>query len=375
MPATRPSLQPTRLHATTHPRPPWKHPLRIAIVAPPWLPVPPPSYGGTEAVLDALCRGLAERGHEVLLICAGDSTCPVERVNVGPASLGTEQMHTHTDLAHAVFAHEAANAWSADLVHDHTLTGPWVGEAISSAPVVVTNHGPFAGDLRIAFDRLARLMPVVAISAAQARTAGPTGVAAVIHHGLDLTQLHANHGPGEHALFVGRMSPDKGVHLAIDVARRAEVPLVIAAKMREPDERRYYDAFVAPRLGEDVEFVGEIDRSQRSALLASATCLLNPLQWDEPFGLVAIEALAAGVPVVATPRGAMPEIVIDGTTGYLGDTIDELASAVTRAPMIDRKRCRQDMEERFSMARMALDHERFYRGVIASHRTLWSQQQ
>jgi glycosyltransferase involved in cell wall biosynthesis len=171
------------------------------------------------------------------------------------------------------------------------------------------------------------------------------------------------------------MSPDKGVHLAIDVARRAEVPLVIAAKMREPDERRYYDAFVAPRLGEDVEFVGEIDRSQRSALLASATCLLNPLQWDEPFGLVAIEALAAGVPVVATPRGAMPEIVIDGTTGYLGDTIDELASAVTRAPMIDRKRCRQDMEERFSMARMALDHERFYRGVIASHRPLWSQQQ
>lgn len=343
--------------------------MRIAVVAPPWLAVPPRTYGGTETVLDVLCRGLEDRGHEVLLICSGDSECPVELRSTYPISIGTEKMEAQSELAHSVFAYESAADWSADVIHDHTLTGPWVGATIARAPVITTNHGPFTGRLSQSFDLLAELMPIVAISASQARSAGPAGVATVILHGLDLAPIAVNAGPGEHALFIGRMSPDKGVHLAIDTARRADIPLVIAAKMREPEEHRYFKEMVEPRLGHDIEFVGEVTRSQQAELFARSTCLLNPLQWEEPFGLVAIEALAAGVPVVATPRGAMPEIVIDGTTGFLRSSVEQLAKAVTQVGSLDRTRCRRDMEERFSMSRMARDHERLYRRVLSTHRS------
>ena len=344
-------------------------PLRIAIVAPPWIPVPPPTYGGTEAALDVLCRGLSDRGHEVMLICSGDSECPVERRSIFPTALGTEHARVNSEIVHTVFAYDAARSWSADVIHDHTLAGPWVGAALSEVPVVVTNHGPFTGELSSVFRCLASCLPIIGISAAQAQAAGPAGVATIIHHGLDLSQIEFSAGPGDYALFVGRMSPDKGVHVAIDIARRADVPLVIAAKMREANEREYYDAMVRPLLGPDVEYVGEVNRTEQAALHARATCLINPLRWNEPFGLVAIEALAAGVPVVATPRGAMPEIVVDGTTGFLGSDVEQLARAVDTVGSLDRIECRRDVEARFSMARMARDHERFYRGVLTAHRT------
>ncbi len=344
-------------------------PLRIAIVAPPWIPVPPPNYGGTEAVLDVLCRGLSDRGHEVLLVCTGESECPVDRRSIHSTALGTEHARVNSEVAHAVFAYDAARSWSADVIHDHTLAGPWVGAALSEVPVVVTNHGPFAGELSSVFRCLSSCLPIIAISTAQARAAGPGGVATIIHHGLDVSQVEFSAGPGDHALFVGRMSPDKGVHVAIDIARRAGVPLVIAAKMREASEREYFESMVRPLLGPGVEYVGEVTRHEHAALHAGATCLINPLQWNEPFGLVAIEALAAGVPVVATPRGAMPEIVINGRTGFLETDVEQLAQAVTAVSSLDRAECRRDVEARFSMARMARDHERFYRGVLAAHRT------
>lgn len=338
-------------------------PMRIAMIAPPWIPVPPPSYGGTEIVVDALCRGLRAAGHEVLLVASGDSTCPVERAALHPVSLGTEVTSTTMELAHAAFGYERARDWGADVVHDHTVSGPALGATCSGLPVVTTNHGPFAGDLAVVYRSLSWEVPLIAISRAQAATALGCRVAAVIHHGVDVDAYSHRRSGGTYALFVGRMSADKGVHVAVEAARIAGMPLLIAAKMREPAEREYFETRVRPHLGAGVEYVGEVDRAKQIELLAGASCLLNPIQWDEPFGMVAIEALAAGVPVVATAFGAMPEIVEDGRSGFIRSSVEELAAAVWLAAELDPAECRRRAEDCFSMRSMAANHARFY-GVV-----------
>jgi glycosyltransferase involved in cell wall biosynthesis len=333
--------------------------MRIAIIAPPWLPVPPPAYGGTEFVLDGLARALTASGHEVLLCTTGDSTCPVSRFWTYEAALGIDKARPAAELAHVIDAYGASSTWEADIVHDHTITGlAWSSR--SGLPIVTTNHGVFTGDLATVYRHTAHDIPIIAISHHQASTAGDIPIATVIHHGIDLDSHALGTGDGRYACFLGRMSPDKGVHTAIDVARRAGVPLRIAAKMREPEERAYFEASVRPRLGDDVEYLGEIGRADKAALLGGAVCLLNPIAWPEPFGMVMIEALAHGTPVVVTPFGAAPEIVDDGITGFIRTGIDELADAVRRAPSLDRNACRSVAEQRFSIERMAADHLAFY---------------
>ena len=333
--------------------------MKIAVIAPPWLPVPPPGYGGTELVLDGLCRGLAEAGHDVLLCTTGDSTCPVDRFWTHDTALGTEAACPAAELAHVIDAYAAAVTWGAEIIHDHTISGLAWG-SMSGVPVVTTNHSPFGGDLAKIYRHTARHVPIIAISHHQASTAGEIPVAAVIHHGIDLDRYAPGAGDGGHACFLGRMSPDKGVHTAIEIARRAGVPLRIAAKMREPAERSYFDAHVRPLIGGDVEYLGELGAPDKEALLRWAMCLLNPIAWPEPFGMVMIEALAHGTPVVVTPCGAAPEIVDDGITGYVRSGIDELVAAVGRAGTLDRSACRAAVVDRFSIQRMAADHARFY---------------
>lgn len=334
--------------------------LRLAVIAPPWISVPPSAYGGTETVLDTLCRGLRAQGHEVLLVTTGDSECPVERVALHPMALGTEDATVAAEIAHVAFGYEAAEAWGADIIHDHTLSGPALGAASSRIPVVTTNHGPFSGALAGVYRRISWEVPVVAISRSQAMTAADCRIAAVIHHGVDLTVYPEKPTAGGYLLFMGRMCADKGVHVAIEVARAAGTPLVIAAKMRERAEREYFEAFVRPALGSGIHYMGEVGRAEQIDLLSGASCLLNPIQWDEPFGMVAIEALAAGVPVVTTPRGAMPEIVEDGVSGFIRDTVDELAVAASQAAVLDPAACRRRVAESFSMSVMATNHARFY---------------
>lgn len=335
--------------------------MRIALVAPPWLPVPPPAYGGTELVLDGLARGLQLLGHEVLLCTTGDSTCPVDRVWTHPEAIGVENARPAAELKHVIDAYDAVTAWGADVVHDHTLTGLVWSAQYPELPVVTTNHGPFTGELGDVYRHLGHRVPIVAISAHQASTAGDIPVAAVIHHGVDVAAHRLGRGSGGYALFLGRMCPDKGVHTAIEVARRAGIRLLIAAKMKEPHERDYFAQKVRPLLGRDVEYIGEVGGAEKHELLADAVCLLNPIAWAEPFGMVMIEALAHGTPVVATPCGAAPEIVDDGVTGYLRETVDELADAVTKVDGLDRRSCRAAAEARFSIAAMAEAHARFYR--------------
>jgi glycosyltransferase involved in cell wall biosynthesis len=208
-------------------------------------------------------------------------------------------------------------------------------------------------------------VPLVAISHDQAsRAPDDVPVAAVIHHGLDLDRYHFVPEGGDHLVALGRMSPDKGMDTAIEVARRTGRELFIAAKVREPAEKRYFDQVIRPRLGGGIEYVGEADHRQKQELLGGALALLNPIRWYEPFGLVMIESMACGTPVIATPRGAAPEIVDDGVTGFLARSVTDLIAAVETASGLDRRACRSSVEVRFSMERMAADHERLYRRLL-----------
>jgi glycosyltransferase involved in cell wall biosynthesis len=336
--------------------------MRIAIIAPPWLPVPPPAYGGTEAVLDSLARGLSDAGHDVLLYATGDSTCPVPKKWTFAQAPGIAVGGVPIELRQVIDAYDAARG-DFDVVHDHTITGPFVAQGYPDLPVVTTNHGPFDEGLTAIYRAMADRVPIIAISHHQASTAADIPIAAVIHHGIDIARFPFGSGDGGYAAFLGRMNPDKGVDTAIRVARKTGIPLRIAAKMREQAERDYFRNRVKPLLGDDIEYIGEVGGGDKLEFLARARCLLNPINWPEPFGMVMIEALACGTPVVTRPCGAAPEIVEDGVTGFVRTEEDGLATAVVRAAELDRSACRQSVEDRFSTRRLAQDHIDLYTRV------------
>jgi glycosyltransferase involved in cell wall biosynthesis len=338
--------------------------MRIGLVAPPWAAVPPHGYGGTETVVDNLARGLAARGHEVRLFTVGDSTCPVRREHLYD-HVAVPMGQSGPEAAHVLAAYDALA--DEDVIHDHTLLGALVARSgmPRCPPVVVTNHGLFSADTRRIFARIAGWAAIVAISADQAGRAGGVPIAAVIHHGIDLATYRPGSEVGDHLVFIGRMSPDKGVDRAVRIARAAGRPLRIVAKMREPDEAAYFEARVRPLLSAEDEVLGEIEVPERLAILQRSVALLDPIGWTEPFGLVMAEALASGTPVVAFDVGAAREIVTPGVTGFLCDDEAGAVAAVGRLGEIDRARCRADAEARFSIERMAADHERLYESVLA----------
>jgi glycosyltransferase involved in cell wall biosynthesis len=335
--------------------------MRIGIIAPPWIPVPPPAYGGTEAVVDGLARGLSTLGHEVVLAAAAESTCPVVRF---PRA---EQLSTPIlgdwgqERRHAVAAYSAFADIGVDVVHDHTITGPGHPSRPARMPVVVTVHGPFTPEARRLYGSLPPDVALVAISRHQASTAGAVPIARVIHHGIDATAIPTGAGQGGYLLFLGRMIREKGVHRAIQIARMAGIPLRVAAKMRDPAEYEYFEHSVKPLLGGDVEFVGEVSAQQKYELLGDAIALLNPIDWDEPFGMVMVESMATGTPVVTTPRGAAPEIIQDGVTGFLRETDVELAEAAVAAASLTRAHIRRHVERHFSTTDMVLGYLELYR--------------
>ena len=341
--------------------------IRIVMIAPPWVAVPPTAYGGTETVLDSLARGLHTAGHELLLFTTADSTCPVPKAAVLPKAIGVGVGGSATEMRHVIHAYQAAVDVRADIVHDHTLIGPVYADRFAGLRVVTTNHGPFQSELGDYYRAIGDRTPIIAISHHQASTATGTPVAAVIHHGVDLERFSFGHGDGGYALFLGRMCPEKGVDTAIRVARRARIPLRIAAKMSEPAEQLYFDQRVRPLLGGDIEYIGEIGGTDKTALLSGATCLLNPIAWPEPFGMVMVEALASGTPVVATPMGAVPEIVDHGQTGFVCSSEAALAAAMKSSPGLDRHQIRAAAATRFSAERMVSDHLTLYQTLTGDN--------
>ena len=337
--------------------------MRVGLVAPPWVSVPPPSYGGTEVVVDGLARGLASEGIEVLLYTVGDSSCPVPTAWRYPSAfvpMGAVQ----GEAAHVLDAYDALAGM--DVIHDHTLLGPLVAPAGRRPAVLSTCHLALAPDFRRIYAEVARRVPAVAISHDQRRRAPDVGFVEVVHHGLDLERFPVGAGDGGFALYLGRMSPDKGPDLAIRIAERAGIPLVMAAKMREADEVAYFEDQVRPLLNARTEFIGEVGEQERLLLLQGAAALLNPLRWAEPFGLVMIEALACGTPVITSAWGSGPEIVDDGCTGSLCTDEDGFVAALTGADRLDRGACRAAAVRRFSVARMVDDYLRLYRRLAGA---------
>ena len=242
--------------------------MRIALIAPPWTPIPPPLYGGIELVVDQLARGLVAAGHDITLFTTGDSTCPVPRAWALPHAEGMRIGMAVPELRHVVHAYEVVSGH--DVVHDHTVMGPFYAERYPGLPVVTTIHGPFNDELTDLYRVLAPRVPVIAISHAQHAVAPDVPIARVIHHGLDASAFPFGDGggdkDGDFLLFLGRMAPDKGAHRAVAVARRAGMRLLIAAKMREPWERAYFDEQVAPLLGPDAVYLGEVRAESCSSM-------------------------------------------------------------------------------------------------------------
>lgn len=337
-------------------------PIRVGLIAPPWVPVPPPVYGGTELIIDQLALGLTRAGCEVLLFATGDSTCPVARRWLYPAALGTVAQ-PEVEMAHVERAYR--DLAGVDIIHDHTLSGPlWADIPRGGPPIVTTMHGELIPELRPQYAQAGTRVSIVAISHSQRRSAPEVPVAAVIHHGIDLGASTLGRGDGGYVLFLGRMSPTKGAHRAIRVARAAGRPILLAAKMWEPGERQYFAEHVEPLLGADATYLGEVSGDEKIELLRGAEALLNPIRWSEPFGLVMIEALVCGTPVLSFAEGAAPEIVEHGRTGFLCLDEDDMAARLRQVDTLDRSACRASAEARFSVDRMVAEHVALYRRIL-----------
>ncbi|WP_293784241.1 glycosyltransferase family 4 protein [uncultured Aeromicrobium sp.] len=340
-------------------------PLRIGMVAPPWYALPPHGYGGTEAVVAALVDQLVARGHEVTLVAAGENgTAAQDFVQVYPAP-PSERLGTSA-IPEVITAATAARAFAErdlDLIHDHSLAGPLLAVG-REVPTIVTMHGPVDGEHGEFLARLGETIGVVSISAAQRRIDPRLNWVGTVHNAIDVGSFPFSVEKDGYVLWIGRFSPDKGAHLAIDAARRAGRRILLAGKLNEPGEHAYFEQEVAPRLGEHAEYIGEADAAFKRELFAAARCLVFPIQWEEPFGMVMIEALACGTPVVATRRGSVPEIVQHGVTGLIVDSIDDLAAAIVAAEDLDPRACRRHAEERFDLPVMGAGYERVYRSVL-----------
>lgn len=335
--------------------------MRIGLISAPWIPVPPPGYGGTERVVDSLARGFAAAGHDVLLAAPSDSTCPVPLAPRMRPSEPSDLGLALSELSHIIRAYDGMTG--VDIIHDHTLSGPLYAHRPAGIPVVTTIHIRLARQAADLYRAIGKTTGIIAISHDQVSRSPEVPVVKVIHHGMDVASVPVGKGTGGYLCFVGRLSPDKGILESIHIARAAGIPLRASARIQGPEEQGYFDDVIRPALGPDVEFMGQLSDAEKYELVGGAVAFLNPIQWPEPFGLVMIEALATGTPVVGTPAGAAPEIVEHGVTGYLGG-IDQLAAFAAEAGGLSRQACRAAAEERFSSARMVADHLALYERIL-----------
>lgn len=340
-------------------------PLRIAQIAAPSLTVPPESYGGIEAMIALLCDGLVERGHDVTLFASGGSHTKAHLVSHYDRALGMAEAvdKPYLQFPHTLRAYERAGDF--DVIHDHTFPlGPSIAASLVRPPVVHTVHGPpDHPSARPIYESFGDRVHLVAISDFQRRAVPGLNYVATVYNGIAVEKHPWREEKDDYLLFVGRMTADKGVHLAVETARRLGRRLRVAGKMAEPAEISYFEAEVEPRLTEDIEILGETSEADKLELYAGAACTLVPIQWPEPFGLVMVESLACGTPVVALRNGAVPEVVDDGVTGFIADDLDSFVDAVGRIDDIDPRACREAVESRFSKDAMVDGYQRVYRSV------------
>jgi glycosyltransferase involved in cell wall biosynthesis len=341
--------------------------MKIAQIAPLAEPVPPDRYGGTERVVASLTDELVRRGHEVTLFASGDSGTDAHLVAATSKSLRRDATATESVAAHIRelgMAFDRAEQF--DVIHSHIDYLAFLAARLSATPTIHTLHGRLdLPPLRTVFSQFHDL-PLVSISHAQRQPFHDLGLnwVGTVHHGLQVEDYPFSATPGRYLAFCGRISPEKRPDLAIAVARRLGLRIKLGAKIDESNPE-YFERAIRPLLDHpDVEFLGEVDEPGKREMLAGALALMFPIDWPEPFGLVMIEAMATGTPVITRPFGAVPEVVKDGETGFIGDTVEDLAAAVGRVGTLDRAACRRHVTERFSVTRMVDDYVGLYASLI-----------
>jgi glycosyltransferase involved in cell wall biosynthesis len=339
--------------------------MRIAQVAPLFVPVPPAEYGGTERIVHTLTQELVKRGHDVTLFASQGSKTSAELHSTSPAPLW--QSGGDALAWHAIEIEQLVKrSGDFDVIHSHLEVLPWLGGDRYEPPLVTTLHGrldqPEERELLAEF----REWPLVSISNAQRRPVEDLKLnwAATVYHGLDLERIYSKgSGDGGYLAFVSRLAPEKGPPLAIKVAQAAGMKLILAGPISDPD---YFESDIKPLLNQsDVEFIGELDDAGKNEVIGKAAGFLVPIQWDEPFGLAFIEALATGTPIISCPRGSLPELIENGRHGFLAADEAALVEACKKVGSLDRAECRRWVLDRFSPAKMAAGYERVYAQLIA----------
>jgi glycosyltransferase involved in cell wall biosynthesis len=335
--------------------------MRVGILSPVWFPVPPTGYGGIEWIVALLADGLVDAGHDVTLFASGDSSTKATLVSVYPTAPSEQIGTTLTELHHALACYERGGDF--DVINDHSgLPGAALAGTVKT-PVLHTVHGPLDGEAGPIYEQIAHVVPqlgLISLSLNQRKPKPDLPWVANCPNALDLAAYPVHPHRGDYLLFLGRLSHDKGAHRAIEVAKETGLPLKIAGKMREPLEKQYFEELVRPNLGWGIEYLGEVPHEEKVDLIQNAWATLFPIDWEEPFGLVMIESMACGTPVIATRRGAVPEVIEHGRSGIIVDSHREMAAAVEAADRIDPLECRRYVEERFSRERMVADYVAVY---------------
>ncbi len=340
--------------------------MRIAQVSPLYESVPPHFYGGTERVISNLTEELVRQGHQVTLYASADSVTSAELVPCSPRSLRLDKecfdpLPHHLVQIERVFRDRARF----DLIHWHIDYLHFPLSSRYTVPHVTTLHGrldiPDLGPLYREFPNV----PVVSISNAQRKPLPHLNWLGTVYHGLPPDLFTFQSTPGKYLAFLGRISPEKRVDRAIRIAQRVDMPLKIAAKVAVPD-RTYFQEIVEPLLRDPrIEYIGEIGEEEKGDFLGNAYALLFPIDWPEPFGLVMIEAMACGTPIIAFPKGSVPEIMAENETGFICGSEDEAVDALTRIASFPRSRCRAAFEARFTAARMAEEYLAIYEALVS----------
>jgi len=340
--------------------------VNVAVVAPVWFPVPPTAYGGIEWIVSLLADGLFDAGHDVTLFASGDSRTKGELASVYRRAPSDRIGQTYWELRHLLGALDRGPEF--DIVNDHTgMLGLLVGGLLDT-PVVHTVHGPLNGEPGEMYAQICRVNPrarLISVSLNQRRPRPELPWVANCPNAIDFSLYPVHPHRGDYLLFLGRMTAAKGCHRAIAAALASGVPLKIAGKNREPEEQQYFREFVEPHLSEEVEYLGEVNHGEKVELLQNARATLFPIRWEEPFGLVMIESMACGTPVIAARWGAVPEVIEDGRSGIIVDDYRQMAAALPRADDLEPLEIRAYAEENFSAERMVSDYVAAFEATIA----------
>lgn len=343
--------------------------MRIAQIAPIIERVPPKRYGGTERVVYTLTEELVKRGHDVTLFASGDSITSARLISVFPKALREARIKNIYGtnpwvLLNVGLAYKMQSNF--DIVHDHTGSISLPTANLSKTPVVMTLHGEFNINNIKLFESLGNRVNFVSISKSQAASLPNLNYIGNVYNGLSMDNYPFSKTQEGYLLFVGRISREKGVHIAIEVAQALDLPLIIAAKLDDaflPDIQ-YFEEEIKPKLSDQIRWIGEVTEDERNKLMSKALCFLHPISWKEPFGLVLIEALACGCPVVALNRGSIPEIIKNGEVGFVAEDLEQMVAAVANIGRINRSVCRQYSLTNFNATRMVRGYERIYEQVL-----------